>query len=131
MWFGDLGRKRRALCERAGYLRQSQESGKEKEIEEEQARSYFTHVASSFFQPSLSLYVPRPLPSETMFLLMPIQLKAKINELEERTREQLAREAIGSRLKAIREVHERGRFALLDQYARANRELHDWIPFLA
>ena len=31
--------------------------------------------------------VPRPLPSETMFMLMLVHLKARINELEERTRE--------------------------------------------
>jgi len=30
--------------------------------------------------------VPRPLPSETIFLLMLVNMKAKINELEERTR---------------------------------------------
>ena len=31
--------------------------------------------------------VPRPLPSETVFMLMLVHLKAKVNELEERTRE--------------------------------------------
>jgi hypothetical protein len=31
--------------------------------------------------------VPRPLPSETMFMLMLVNMKARINELEERTGE--------------------------------------------
>jgi hypothetical protein len=32
--------------------------------------------------------VPRPLPSETMFMLMLVHLKAKVNELEQRFDEQ-------------------------------------------
>ena len=32
--------------------------------------------------------VPRPLPSETMFMLMLVHLKAKVNELEQRLRPQ-------------------------------------------
>jgi hypothetical protein len=31
--------------------------------------------------------VPRPLPSETMFMLMLVHLKARVDALEERTRE--------------------------------------------
>ena len=37
--------------------------------------------------------VPRPLPSETMFMLMMIHLDAKINELEEKVKEMTEEDA--------------------------------------
>jgi hypothetical protein len=55
----------------------------------------------SSFQPSLSFYVAKPLPSETTFMLMLVNTKAKINELEERTRGRSTRETPSSRPKVI------------------------------
>jgi len=46
--------------------------------------------------------VPRVIPSETMFMLMLVHLKTKINELDERTRKWLARETVGSESKVMK-----------------------------